>query len=439
MSTNKERAFKLLNEISYVRVAGTKEEERCANQLLDYCKAHGVECEIETFEIDMANIEKATLEVNGAESFEVKCEGIGNSGVTEDEGICAPLCYVENVLEANIQDIKGKIVLISGPVKPEQMKKMHDDGAVGYIQIFGSIYDPEEMWPEIRTRNTKYKPGEEINFPGVVIHISDAEKILRANPETVKICLKQELNSKGVSRNVIATIPGVEKPEEIITFSAHFDSVIYSNGAWDNATGSVTIMELMHYFQEHKPSRTLKFIWCGAEEIGLRGSKAYVEKHKDELKNYLFNINVDMTGVLIGFDIAVCSCEEATAKYIDYLGKIEGFPIASKVDMYSSDSTSFAMVGVPAVTFARLAPQGGATIHSRRDIMDRLDPQVFINTVNFMASFSEKLINAKVFPVSKQMPKELSEKMDRMKKMFAEMEGKKEEPKKEESNKEQQK
>ena len=63
MSTNKERAFKLLNEISYVRVAGTNEEERCANQLLDYCKAHGVECEIETFEIDMANIEKATLEV----------------------------------------------------------------------------------------------------------------------------------------------------------------------------------------------------------------------------------------------------------------------------------------------------------------------------------------------------------------------------------------
>ena len=96
------------------------------------------------------------------------------------------------------------------------MKKMHDDGAVGYIQIFGSIYDPEEMWPEIRTRNTKYKPGEEINFPGVVIHISDAEKILRANPETVKICLKQELNSKGVSRNVIATIKGEEKPEEII-------------------------------------------------------------------------------------------------------------------------------------------------------------------------------------------------------------------------------
>lgn len=439
MATNKERAFELLNQISYVRVTGTKEEERCANQLLDYCKSYGVDCEIETFEIDMPNIEKASLEIKGVETFNVTCEGIGNSGVTSEEGISAPLCYVENVLDANILDVKDKIVLISGPVKPDQMKKMHELGALGYIQIFGSIYDPEEMWPEIRTRNIKYKPGEEINFPGVVIHISDAEKILRSNPESVKIILRQELNSKGVSRNVIATIPGTEKKEEVVAFTAHFDSVIYSNGAWDNATGSVTIMELMHYFLVNKPKRTLKFIWCGAEEIGLKGSKDYVEKHKDELKSYVFNINVDMTGVLLGFDIAVCSCEEATAKYIDYLGKIEGFPISTKVDMYSSDSTSFAVAGIPAVTFARLAPQGGATIHSRRDIRDRLDPQAFINTVNFMASFSEKLINSKVFPVSKQMPKDLVEKMEKMKKMLAEIDPKKEELKKEDKKEEEKK
>ena len=43
-------------------------------------------------------------------------------------------------------------------------------------------------------------------------------------------------------------------------------------------------------------------------------------KHEEELKNTLFNINVDMTGTLLGFEIAVCSCEEAVAKYIDILG-----------------------------------------------------------------------------------------------------------------------
>ena len=189
-------------------------------------------------------------------------------------------------------------------------------------------------------------------------------------------------------------------------------------------------MELMHYFNEHKPDRTLKFIWCGSEEIGLLGSKAYCEKHEKELEKTLFNINVDMTGTLLGYDIAVCTCEDSVSKFINYLGKIEGFAINSKVDVYSSDSTAFAANGVPAVTFARIAPRGGAEIHSRRDVLDHLDPQKFIDTVEFMAKFSEKLVNAKVFPVDRSIPKELAEKMERFKKMMGEK--KKEEAPKEE-------
>ena len=181
-------------------------------------------------------------------------------------------------------------------------------------------------------------------------------------------------------------------------------------------------MELMHYFNANKPERTLKFIWCGSEEIGLVGSMEYCKAHEEELKKTLFNINVDMTGTLIGFDIAVCSCEESVSKYIDFLGKLEGFPIKSRVDMYSSDSSSFAASGVPAVTFARLAPRGGAEIHSRHDILDHLDPEKFIDTVNFMAKFSENLVNAKVFPVSKEFPKELNEKLEQYKKRFAKKE-----------------
>ena len=81
----------------------------------------------------------------------------------------------------------------------------------------------------------------------------------------------------------------------------------------------------------------------------------------------------------------------------------------------SSDSSSFAVAGVPAVTFARIAPRGGAEIHSRKDIIDHLDPQKFIDTVEFMAKFSDQVVNAKVFPVSKVFPKELQEKIDKFK------------------------
>ena len=415
MSICKERAFEILKKISFERIAGTDKELECAHIIEEECKKVGLDVVIEDFEIDSPEIYEAKFKVTKPVEYEFTCIGVGKSGNTPDEGISAPLCYVENGMAANLLDAKGKIVLLTGG-DPDTIGKVQKAGAVGYIQIHGSLFDSEEMIKEIRTRNIRKKPFEEFNIPGVVIHILDAQKLLRMNPEEVNIVLKQDGDKKAISHNVIATIPGTEKPEEIITFTAHYDSVIYSSGAWDNGTGSLTIMELMHYFNVNKPKRTLKFIWCGSEEIGLVGSRAYCEKHQEEMKNTLFNINVDMTGTLLGFEIAVCSCEESCAKYIDYLGKIEGFPIKTSVDMYSSDSSSFAVAGIPAVTFARLAPRGGAEIHSRRDIIDHLDPEKFIKTVEFMAKFSDAVVNSKVFPVSKELPKELKEKIEMFKK-----------------------
>ena len=40
------------------------------------------------------------------------------------------------------------------------------------------------------------------------------------------------------------------------------------------------------HFVKNKPLRTLKFIWRGPEEMGLLGSKAYTQAHKDDLDKY---------------------------------------------------------------------------------------------------------------------------------------------------------
>lgn len=411
MSLCKDRAFEVLKRLSFERIAGTDKELEAAHLLKAECDKVGIPAVIEEFEIDMPEIYEAKFKVTKPVEVEFNCIGIGRSGTTPDEGISAPLVYAENGMAANLLDVKGKIVLLTGQDK-DTVKNLAKAGALGYVHVHGSLFDDEEMKKEIRTRHIRNKSEEDPDLPGLVIHISDAQELLRLNPEEVNIVLKQDGDKKGTSHNVIATIEGTDLKDEVITFTAHYDSVIYSSGAWDNGTGSITIMELMHYFNTNKPRRTLKFIWCGSEEIGLVGSRSWVDQHKDELDKVLFNINVDMTGVLLGFEIAVCSCEEAVSNYINMLGKIEGFPIKSKVDMYSSDSSSFAMAGVPAVTFARLAPRGGAEIHSRRDIFDTLDSTKFIETVEFMAKFAEPIVNAKVFPVSKEFPKDLKEKME---------------------------
>lgn len=418
MNVCKDRAFELLKKISFERIAGTDKELLCAHMLEDECIKADVPVILEEFEISKPDIFEAKLEVTQPEFCSIPCIALGRSGETPDEGISAPLCYVENGSELNMLDAKGKIVLLSGALKPEVRDNMMKAGAVGFIITFGSLFDPEEMIPQLRTRNVRKHPDDPFNLPGLMIHITEAQKLLRMHPQEIRMVLKQDAKKMVKSHNVIATIEGTEKPEEIVTFSAHYDSVIYSAGAWDNGTGAMTIMELMHHFKANPPKRTLKFIWCGGEEFGLLGSRAYCDMHKEELEHYLFDINVDMTGTLLGYERACCSCDESFAKYLEFFAKIEGFPIEVSTDLYSSDSSAFVNSYVPAMTIGRGGCKGGAEIHSRRDTLEPLDADAFIRTVEFMVKFADPLVNAKVFPIPREIPKDLLEKLTMYRKLM---------------------
>ena len=105
----------------------------------------------------------------------------------------------------------------------------------------------------------------------------DAQKLLVSRPKEVKMNLQQD-EFKLTSHNVVATIPGTTKKHEIVCFTAHYDSVPFSTGAYDNGTGSATILEALAYFSKVRPTRTLKFIWCGSEEMGLLGQRP-IQKH----------------------------------------------------------------------------------------------------------------------------------------------------------------
>ena len=79
------------------------------------------------------------------------------------------------------------------------------------------------------------------------------------------------------SQNICARIEGSDKSDDILTVTAHYDSVPQGPGAYDNMAGCAIVMELFLYFCEHKPRRTIDFVFFGAEEKGLLGSRAYVK------------------------------------------------------------------------------------------------------------------------------------------------------------------
>lgn len=365
---------------------------------------------METFEVTDAVTTSATLEVLEPyqKSYTVTCYRC--AGDTPAEGITAEFAYIEEMLDANLIDIEGKFVLLQGRLTPEIYQKLLKAKIAGYMTFSGTILDKEEETdlptPILRERLSKFG-----TVPTLNIRVKDAMEMVRDGASKVRVTAKSACETL-TSRNVIATLPGTKHPEEIIAFGAHFDSVPFSTGVYDNGAGSVIIMELLRYFKENPPARTLQFMWYGSEEVGLLGSKAYVEAHKEELESYQLMINVDVAGAILGKDIALVTAEQSLVDYTDFLFKQAGMAVGVKQDIYSSDSIPFADAGVPGINFCRFGAPGAAFIHDRRDVIDFLSAESLEKTTEKVLLFAKEIINAAVMPVPHSMPQNMVEKID---------------------------
>ena len=98
--------------------------------------------------------------------------------------------------------------------------------------------------------------------------------------------------------NLVATLPG--RVSEKVVIGAHFDSWDLGQGALDNGLGIVQAYDVARLLKTIHPDNhyTLEFVWFNAEEFGLYGSYAYIEKHKNEPIRSM--INLDMVGDPIG-------------------------------------------------------------------------------------------------------------------------------------------
>jgi hypothetical protein len=88
--------------------------------------------------------------------------------------------------------------------------------------------------------------------------------------------------------NVIADIRGSERPDEYVVVGGHIDSWDGATGTTDNGTGTATTLEAARILMAigAKPKRTIRFMLWSGEEQGLLGSRAWVQKNKDEMTKY---------------------------------------------------------------------------------------------------------------------------------------------------------
>lgn len=394
------KIMQIFEDTAYVRMGGSPEERKAAEYLQAQCAQLGLEASIVPFEVDMATIKRAELYADGES---IPCKGYFCAGSGEVE---APLYYLRSTDKLALSQCKGKIVLIDGYMGYWMYQDLLENGAVGFVTYDGSVNlsDCDIDQRELRSFVSK---GNKI--PGVNINVKSAVELIRKGVATAKIVLEQD-EYKGNSHNVIVDMPG--ETDEYIVLTAHYDSTSLSQGAYDNMSGSVGILGVAEYFTTHPHRYGLRFVWCGSEERGLLGAKAYCEANEEALKKVVLNINLDMIGCIMGKFIACCTTEEALTHYIKYFGLEQGMSVAVRQDVYSSDSTPFADKGVPALSFARIAPPATGTIHNSYDTITLMKGEQMAEDIAFIAAFTDRMANAVCCPVERVIPDNMKEKLD---------------------------
>ena len=401
---------KLFLNTKFPHVGGTEKELQVAEYLKAECEELGVKAHIEGFRVAMADMEEAHVYADGEE---ITCQGVLNCGSGTVEG---ELYYMPGTDPVSIAGAKDKVVLVAGAgVTHFVYQDLMKAGAKAILFQYGNVNYPNTDIDQRDLREAVV--GEERKVLCATIHTKDAIRLVKDEVKQIKIEIKQK-EYDGESHNVVAEIPG--KRNEWIVFTAHYDSTYSSHGAYDNMSGCAGLLGIMEQMKNKENNYGLRFVFCGSEERGLLGSRAYVRDHAEELKDVVLNINFDMIGTYMGKFMACVSAEEKLAHYITYMGAEIGFPIEAKTGVYPSDSTPFADSGVPAVSFARLAGDQIAPIHCRYDTMEVMSMKQLQKDIDFLNAFADRMVNAAICPVEKEIPenikKELDEYMNRKRK-----------------------
>lgn len=391
----------LLKETAYKRVSATEGEEKCAVYLKEKCEALGAQAVIETFPVAGDEVKSASLIADGKA---IPCEGFQCCGSAK---VKAPFYYMPGRDKASLAGCRGKIVMVDGGMPKFFYQDLVDAGAVGFITYNGNVRFPDRDIDQMELRSY-VSLGRKL--PGVNLHAKDAVKLVENQVKEAEITVEQT-EKQAESRNVVAWLPG--ESDEFIAFSAHYDTRLLSLGAYDNMSGCIGLLGILEKAAQKKQRHYgMKFIFCGSEERGLLGSKAYTEVHAQELEQCLMNINLDMIGSTMGKFIACVSGPEAMKNYIEWRSCMEGFGLAARTGVYSSDSTPFADRGVPAVSFARLAGGQVATIHDRYDTVAVMSAAQMVKDIDFIASFSVDMACAAVCPVERVIPDNVKKELD---------------------------
>lgn len=304
-----------------------------------------------------------------------------------------------------------------------------DMGAAGVLMVSGKVYDAEDKFDALNTE------GFSVDIPVLRIKRQVADYIISKSGNSIE-SLEKKLNTsrkpasfitgisvKGkaeiiketsVTRNVIMVLQGEDEQlkDEYIVIGAHYDhlgmggpgsssravdTVGVHHGADDNASGVAMMLELAEKFALTKGShkRSIICVAFSGEELGLLGSKYFVENPGADLSRVNAMLNLDMLGRL----------NETNSLQVAGTGTANGLKdlIYSKSDTSEiklilspegygpSDHSSFYGKNIPVLFYST-----GAHLdyHTPADTWDKIDYEAMVKISSLIFSMAEELASS---------------------------------------------
>lgn len=345
------------------RIAGKDGDKNAADYIAREFESSGLTVSRQPFTFDGWEDRGTTVSLISPETRPLQAQAIQYSpgGKVEGDLVLVPGTGArEDFAKVNV---RGKIALVKRGTLPFSVKASNaaEAGAEAIL-----IYNDQ---PQIFTGTLR----DRVDIPVIGLSGASAEGILKfLGVGTVRV--KLDSNSGIVQQtgtNIIGTLRG--KSDETIVLGGHYDSVSAGPGAGDNASGTATLIELARVMGSRaRPQNTLVFIAFDAEELGLLGSRAYVNNLSSaEIAKLRAMMNFDMLGagggpLLLMGNGNIALLGRSSAKELAIDARNGSLPANA-----GSDHESFARRGVDTVFFMR----DYNLLHTPDDTIDQVKPE----------------------------------------------------------------
>jgi aminopeptidase YwaD len=284
----------------------------------------------------------------------------------------------------------------------------------GLLHITGTLYAKESGSPRVS--------DHEAPIPGIGVTYEAGMTIRRlAERGTPRVRLRVK-NSTYLSKsyNPVGDVPGGEKADEVVLFGGHYDGHDISQGAGDDAAGTLVGVEAGRAVAPFagQLKRTVRIICFGCEEIGLLGAWHHAEQYGDGNESLKFVMNLDGAGRGTGgSEQVVVTGDDRLIPYFERLGEEMHytFPVSSNISVHS-DHYPFYLAGYPSATMrssdATAGMIGRGYGHTEADTVDKVHLRGLQMSAILAARLAARLADDGEFPGQMRSADEIRQQLE---------------------------